>query len=86
MDLLDRNMDTFKFFFILIGLCGLFYFISFFLVKNVILLDVLRDDPMFLTFRFLISAVVALCTWFIKKWRHMIVEQERKANGMNNNL
>eukprot|EP00347_Sterkiella_histriomuscorum_P004640 403359685 len=86
MDLLDKNIDAFKFFFILLSLVCLFFFISSFLVSNSILSNILLDDPLFLTFRGAFMSITIICLYFIYKWRRMINVQDKQANGMNNNL
>ncbi|CDW71157.1 zinc finger protein [Stylonychia lemnae] len=86
MDLLDRNLDSFKFFFILLSLAGLFFFISSFLVTNPILTNILLDDPLYLIFRIVIFIVFLVSAAFGIKWRKMLASNDKQANGMNMSL
>lgn len=86
MDLLDKHIDSFKFFFILISLSGLFFFISSFLVSSPILTNIALDDPLYLIFRIVIFLIFLVCSTFIVKWRKLILKTEKQANGMNVSL
>ena len=77
MDLLDKHIDSFKFFFILLSLAGLFFFISSFLVTNPILTNIALDDPLYLIFRIVVFLVFIVCMIFIVKWRKLIVKYEK---------
>ena len=85
MDILDLNIENFKYFGIFLGLITFFYFGASLISPRNILTSLL-DDPIFLTFRLVGTALAFNSLWFIVKWRQMIRDQELQIASMNSNI
>lgn len=84
--MLDKHLDSFKFFFIMLALLACFFMIVCIISSRPLILDIASNDPLFLVFRLLFFLFFLVCLRFASRWRLMLTAHFRLTAGMNYTL
>ena len=78
-------MEYFKFLFIILGIFIVIYLALGAFLNNSIPLRLL-DDPVYLTFKIVVSILICICLLLMWRWRTAMIMQQAKNTALNNNL